>query len=120
MAVIPQICDKTNEIDALICQGREREAKELAAQYLRDGIISQLFRDRVADLLNPPAKGRGRPRAFPYKWREIGLDFKDLRASGVPYESARLQIAEKYCRSESAIEKAVSFYRRAVEAANEP
>ena len=119
MAKIPPYCDYANEIRALLDQGRRPEANALGAKYLRAGVTSPLFAEIVAELQQPPLKGQGRPSASPYKWLEIGQEFETMRDGGLTYEAARLAVAEKYCRSESHVEKAVRIYRAAVEASQQ-
>jgi hypothetical protein len=119
MAKLPPYCDQAREIEYLMRQGRRQEAIAKAVVVLRAGAASSLVQNLVAELLQPAPKGRGRPAALPWRWAEMGEEFEALRDSGVTHEQAIRQIADRFGRSESAVEKTVRMYRAAVKAAHE-
>jgi|SRR4051812_46873131 hypothetical protein len=108
-----------HEIEYLLHQGRKRDAIAKAVAALRAGTASVPVQALVADMLLPAPKGRGRPKALPRDWYEIGVAFQDLRDGGMTYEDAVPALAKKFGSSESAVEKTVRMYRAAVKEAHE-
>ena len=45
-----------------ISEGRHDDARKVLASYLRAGITNREFLNLAADMLDPPKKGRGRPK----------------------------------------------------------
>jgi hypothetical protein len=116
---LPPMCDHAQEISYLLRQGRWHDATAKAVAVLRAGNASALVQALVADMLQPPAKGRGRPRALPRNWYEIGHAFEELRDAGVTHEVARTVVAGRFGASESSVEKTVRMYRAGVKVAHE-
>jgi hypothetical protein len=104
-----------SEIEALLSQGRRQEAITLAVRNLRSGYDTQNFLTAVADLLEPQKRGRGRPKAWPWRWIDIGQKFEVLRSEGKTHGDAVYELAKKFGRSARTIEETVSFYRKALE-----
>jgi hypothetical protein len=122
-------CGVASEIEALLSQGRRREAIALAVRKLRSGHDTQNFLTAVADLLESQKRGRGRPKAWPRRWIEIGQKYEVLRSEQIrkPGKGGRFvtkrkthgdvvaELAKKFGRSARTIEETVSFYRKALE-----
>jgi hypothetical protein len=115
-------CSVTSEIEALLSQGRRQEAVALAVRNLRSGYDSQNFLMAMADLLEPQKKGPGRPKAWPWRWIEIGQKYEVLRSELISggfrkrtHEDAVAELVRKFGRCARTIEATVSFYRKALD-----
>ncbi|MCA1365943.1 hypothetical protein I6F15_00770 [Bradyrhizobium sp. BRP14] len=106
-------CSKTAELRAMAYDGRSEEARRKAIELLRAGYSHKLFLAFVADLLDPPVKGRGAPSRPPREWLDIGDDYENLRDDGRSHQDALMDLAEKYSVAERTVERAVAIYREA-------
>lgn len=108
-------CAKTAELRAMVYDGRGDEARAKAVELLRSGHSHKVFLAFVAELLDPPAKGRGAPARPPKQWLDIGEDYELLRDEGSSHQNVLMDLAEKYEVAERTIERAVAIFRDAKE-----
>lgn len=108
-------CAKTAELRAMASDGRGEEAKRRAVELLRAGHAHKMFLAFVADLLDPPAKGRGAPSRPPRQWPDIGEDYELLRDEGSSHQNVLMDLADKYGVAERTIERAVAIFREVKE-----
>lgn len=106
-------CAKTAELRAMAYDGRGEDARRKAVDLLRTGYSHKLFLAFVAELLDPPARGRGAPARPPRQWLDIGSDYEELRDAGVTHEAAILRLADRYPYGERTVERAVKTYKEA-------
>jgi hypothetical protein len=118
MARLPKpFCRHAVEIQAMLDEGREGEARARLTQLLREGKAGPEVQLIVEGLLNPiPNRKLGPKRKKrPFKWVEIGRDYEELRDAGMTADGAYEQLAKRYPRSESVIEKTVRYFREALQ-----
>jgi len=96
----------------LLDDGYRDEATELVQKHLRSSayISAPAFLSLVADLLDKPKKGRGRPKTTPERWYEIGLSYHSLRGEGLTYEDAVQRLVESKHASASKIERTLRYF----------
>lgn len=100
-------------IRAALSEGRTDDAKTLIVELLRSGRADRVVQGIAADLLKPAKKARGRQKATPRHWLDIGDHFHLLRDDGVLYEEALELTAKKFGYSETHIRSSVTVYDRA-------
>jgi hypothetical protein len=110
---------QASPIQAALSEGRTEDAKTLVVAILRTGKADYVVQGLAADLLKPPKSPRGRKKALPRHWLEIGEQFGWLRNDGVPYEEALRQVAKKFGYSETHVRTAIRTYQEAKEAHDE-
>ncbi|QKD04274.1 hypothetical protein [Mesorhizobium loti] len=103
-------------IEAALSEGRTEDAKTLMVDVLRSGKADAVVQRLAADMLKPPKRPRGRKKALPRYWLEIGEQFGWLRDDGVLYEEALRKLAKKFGCSETHVRKAVTTFQEAKEA----
>lgn len=106
-------------IEAALSEGRTEDAKTLVVEILRSGKADPIVQGLAADLLKPAKRPRGRKRALPRYWLDIGEQFGWLRNNGVPYDEALRQVATKFGYSETHVRTAIRTYQEAKEAHDE-
>lgn len=114
MAKLPPFDWRAQEVSALLDEGRTKEAKRRVAQMLRDGVATPKVQAIAAEMLEPPSRGRGRPKAkFPAHWYEIGVAVENMRCDGMTYDNAILKAAEDFRKDPETVRRAEKFYRDA-------
>lgn len=106
-------------IRAALSEGRTADAETLVAEILRAGSADRVVQQIAAEMIKPPKRARGRRKALPQHWLEIGEQFEWLRADGVKYEDALAQLATKFGYSETHVRTAVATYAEARAASDE-
>ncbi|ESZ76504.1 MULTISPECIES: hypothetical protein [unclassified Mesorhizobium] len=102
-------------IESALSEGRIEDAKTLLIDLLRSGKAGAVVQRLAADMLKPSKRPRGRTRALPRHWIDIGEQFNGLRNDGVRYEEAMRRMTEKFGYSETHVRGAVATYDRAKE-----
>jgi hypothetical protein len=75
-----------------IGEGRHDYARKVLASYLRAGITNREFLNLAADMLDPPKKGRGRPKAQIPRWHiEIAQFYEVMKKDGIGPRSERIK-----------------------------
>lgn len=108
-----KFCAKTADLRAKLHDGRHEQARREAIDLLRQGYSRQPFLDFVAELLDPPKRGRGAPARPPQRWLEIAEKFHELRDDGWTHEQGIFQVSEEFKCSRETAERAVRIYREA-------
>jgi hypothetical protein len=107
------------EIQDRINRNDSYGAKELVCAALLAGTTDLDILRIAANMILPPARGRGRPKRGPARWPEIGPEFERCRDRGITYEQTVVALAAQFSMSESKIEKAARYYRVAREQADD-
>lgn len=102
-----------------LSEGRRADAVTLVVAILRAGTANAVTQRLAADLLMPPPRGRGRPKALTQYWYEIGDAFYHLLANGVEPADAQRKLMAKFKKSRSHIRKAVLDFDEVEDAARE-
>lgn len=120
MAPLPRnFSFQAGPIQSALSEGRTDDAKRLTFEILMAGNADHVVQKIAAEMILPPKRPRGRKKALTRHWYEIGEDFNHLRGTGIKYEVALQQVADKYGFSESHVRKAVREYDEAREAHDE-
>lgn len=121
MAPLPKgFSIKAVPIQAALSEGRTKDAERLTVELLRTGKADAAVQRIAADMISPPKKrGRGRPKALPAHWHEIGEEFSWLRDDGVLYETAVERLSTKFGYSETHVRSAVRIFDAAKDAHRE-
>jgi hypothetical protein len=114
-----RFCTKTADLRAKIYDGRHEQARSEAVALLREGFATRPFLDLVAELLDPPARGKGQPKRPPQRWLEIGERFREERDNGHTREKTIALLAEEFGASEGTIRRAHEFYEAACDESRE-
>ncbi|WP_150973086.1 hypothetical protein [Aureimonas leprariae] len=107
---------EVTEIRRLLSSRRREDAVAAAQQHLRNGYSSRDFLRLVADLLEPPRKGKRGPKPSPPAlWMERGEAVERLRSEGMTYEKAIDRVAFEMGSSPSTIGRACRYYNEALD-----
>lgn len=116
MAPLPKICRDASALRSMLLEGRAEDARRLATTLLQAGKASSAAQIVIAEILNPPPRGRGRPSsAHPKRWLEIGEAFDRLRDEGRTYESTVEELAVSFGSNIRTVETTIAFYRAALD-----
>jgi hypothetical protein len=119
MAKLPPMDWRAQEVRGLLNEGRTKEAKRRVAAILRDGHATAQVQAIAAEMLEPPSRGRGRPKAkLPSHWYEIGTTVENMRYDGMTYDNAILKAADDFRKDPETIRRADKFYRDAKDEAD--
>jgi hypothetical protein len=97
-------------IRSALNQGRTEDARRMVIELLQAGKADRIVQGIAANLLKPPKRQAGRPKALPAFWIEIGEDFYRMREAGVRYDTVLSELGAKYGFSESHIRNAIATY----------
>ncbi len=100
-------------IESALSEGRTADALKMVVDLLRSGKADAVVQRIAATMLKPPKRGRGRQKALPQFWFDIGQDFHDLRSRGHLYEAVLEKLAAKYGFSETHVRNAVRIFDEA-------
>ncbi|WJR68148.1 hypothetical protein QTA58_05150 [Neorhizobium sp. CSC1952] len=100
------------EIRAALNEGRTEDAKRMVVELLRAGKADRVVQGIAADLLKPPKRGRGRRKALPQFWYDIGSAFHQMRDEGRRYEDSIAELAERFGFSESHVRNCIAVFDR--------
>jgi hypothetical protein len=116
MAPLPKgFSQQATPVNAAISEGRTADAVTLVVEILRTGKADAAVQRLAADLLKPAKRKRGRKKALPRHWLDIGEQFRWLRDDGVLYEEALRRVATKFGCSETHVRTSVAMYEQARE-----
>src|SRR4051812_9174363 len=105
-------CDATLEVQALLYEGKRKEAKELAIRYLSEDVDRPMLRALARDLL--AKKGPGRPKGgSPKWWRDFAEEVLERRKHKKSEAEAIREIAKESKMSVRHIETCLSLYKDA-------
>jgi hypothetical protein len=111
---------QASPIQAALSEGRTEDAKTLIVDILRAGKADEVVQRLAAEMIRSPKKrGKGRPRALPAHWYEIGEEFGWLRDAGILYDDAVVQLTTKYGYSDTHIRNCVRKFEEAKAAHDE-
>lgn len=100
-------------IRSALQEGRIEDARTLVVDLLRAGQADRAVQALAADMLKPTPRKRGRPKALPQHWYEIGMMFDRLRDDGESYEIALAEVANHFGYSETHARNCVEVYENA-------
>ena len=104
---------RAGPIEAALSEGRTEDACRQIVKLLRTGDVDDVILRMAADMLDPPAKRRGRPKAhLPMHWLKIAEEFYRQRRN-MKYEAALLATKERLGMSETHIRNCVCEYDEA-------
>lgn len=120
MAQIPGgFSSKAFAIECAIHEGRDGDARNLIYQALSAGNADRQTQQLAARYFEAKTRSRGRPKAAPAHWFDIGTEFYSMRGQSVKYEDALRLCAEKFGRSKSGIRSAIKYFDEAKQAHDE-
>jgi hypothetical protein len=108
-----EFCTRTADLRSKMFDGRQDQARREVQDLLLEGFASRPFLRFVAELLEPPARGRGQPSRPPQRWLEIGQRYREERENGKTHEQTLVLLAEEFSASEGTIRRAHELYESA-------
>lgn len=100
-------------IRSALQEGRTEDARTIVFDLLRRGQADKVVQSLAAAMLKPAPRKRGRPKALPAHWHDIGSMFDRLRDEGIPYEIALSDVAKRFGYSETHVRNCIEVYERA-------
>ncbi|MEF2549982.1 hypothetical protein VQ042_01205 [Aurantimonas sp. A2-1-M11] len=111
------VCPIANEVHSKMHQGlaHRAEARAIVVRELEAGTASIPLQKIAARMLSPSTSNskRGPKVGHPNDWLEISEAYDELRESGLKAVEARLELAERFRRSERTIDDALAFANEA-------
>ena len=100
-----------HHIQKLRDAGRGDAAIVHAATMLRRGLSDRLFLNEVANLLDGEKGPIGRPKlSEPFQWHDMGRDFDEMVAEGIPKGVAQVTLANDYRTSVRTVQRTLKYY----------
>lgn len=104
---------QASPIETALSEGRTEDAKTLIYEVLMSGRADEVVQRLAAAMIKPATKSRGRQKALPHHWFDIGTEFHSLRSSSVNYEDALRFVADRFGYSETHCRKAIREFEEA-------
>lgn len=109
---------RAGPIEAALSEGRDEDARLQIVKLLRAGDVDDVILRMAADMLDPPPRPRGRPKATLRRhWNKIAEEFYHLRSS-MKYAEALESVAKSSATSETHVRECIRLYREAKAAAD--
>jgi len=97
-------------IQSALSEGRTEDAKRLICEILEAGKADSVVQQMAAKMIKPVKRRRGKPKADPKYWFEIGEEFHHLRDHGSKYEDALAALQSKWGYSETHVRNAIRLF----------